>query len=62
MISFVNAQGSVKIRLVCLKPLLLTISFSNITHSNGYVKGDKYFFFCKSRCGKCSPKTELFTK
>ena len=48
MISFVNTQGSVKIRLACLKALLLTISSSNIvTHSNGYIKGDKYFFFYK---------------
>ena len=46
MISFVNAQSLVKIRLVCSKVLLLTISSSNIvTHSNGYIKGDKYFFF-----------------
>ena len=45
MISFVNAQGSVKIRLACSKALLLTISSSNIvTHSNGYIKGDKYFY------------------
>ena len=63
MISFVNAQGSVKIRLACSKALLLTISSSNIvTHSNGYIKGDKYFFFYKSRCGKCSPETKLFAK
>ena len=48
MISFVNALGSVKIRLACSKALLLTISSSNIiTHSNGYVKGDKYFFLYK---------------
>ena len=48
MISLVNAQGSVKIRLACSKALLLTISCSNIvTHSNGYIKGDKYFFFIK---------------
>ena len=46
MISSVNVQGSVKIRLACSKALLLTISSSNIvTHSNGYVKGDKYLFF-----------------
>ena len=46
MISFVNAQGSVKIRLAYSKALLLTISFSNIvTHSNGYIKGDKIFLF-----------------
>ena len=63
MISFVNAQGSVKIRLACSKALLLTISSSNIvTHSNGYIKGDKYLFFYKRRCGKCSPETKLFTK
>ena len=48
MISFVNAQGSVKIRLACSKALLLTILSSNITtHSNGYIKGGKYFFFIK---------------
>ena len=63
MISFVNAQGSVKIRLACSKALLLTISTSNIvTHSNGYINGDKYSFFYKSRRGKCSPETKLFTK
>ena len=59
MISFVNAQGSVKIRLACSKALLLTISSSNVvTHSNDYIKGDKYFFFHKSRGGKCSPETK----
>ena len=48
MISFVNAQGSVKIRLAYSKALLLTISSSNIvTHSNCYIKGDRYFFFIK---------------
>ena len=65
MISFVNAHGSVKIRLVFSKALLLTISSSNvIKHSNGYIKGDKYFFFYESRCVKCSPetKTKLFRK
>ena len=52
MISSVNAQGLVKIRLACSKALLLTISSTNIvTHSNGCVKGDKYFFFYNSRCG-----------
>ena len=41
-------QGSVKIRLACSKPLLLTISSSNIvTHSNGFIKGDKHFFLKK---------------
>ena len=60
MISFVNAQGSVKIRLACSKALLLTISSSNIvTNSNGYVKGDKYFFSYKGRCSKCSAETKL---
>ena len=63
MTSFVNAQGSVKIKLACSKTLLLTIPSSNIiTHSNGYIKGDKCFFFYKSRCGKGSPETKLFTK
>ena len=52
IVSFVNAQGLVKIRLACSKALLLTISSTNtVTHSNGCVKGDKYFFFYKSRCG-----------
>ena len=72
--SFVNAQGSVKIRLVCSKALLLTMSSSNIvTYSNGYIKGDKCLFtylliniylftFYKSRCGKCSPESKLITK
>ena len=42
----------------CSKALLLTILSSNmVKHSNGYIKGDKYFFFYKNRCGKCSPKT-----
>ena len=58
MISFVNTQGSVKIRLACSKALLLTNSSSDIvTHSNGYIKGNKYFFLYKSSCGKCSPET-----
>ena len=48
MISYVNARGSVKIRLASSKLLLLTISSSNIvTHSNGCIKGGKYFFFIK---------------
>ena len=63
MISFANAQGSVKIRLACSKALLLTISSSNIvTHSNDHIKGDKYLFFYKSRCGECTLETKLFTK
>ena len=55
--------GLVKITLACSKALLLIISCSNIaTHSNGYIKGEKYFFSYKSRCAKCSPETKLFTK
>ena len=55
--------GSVKMKLACSKALLLTILFSNVvTHSNGYIKGDKYFFFYKSRCSKCSPDTKLYTR
>ena len=45
MISFANAQDSVKIRLTCSKALLLTISSSNIaTHSIGHIKGEKEIF------------------
>ena len=45
MISFVNTQGSVKIRLACSKALLLTISSSStVTHTNGHIKGDISFF------------------
>ena len=63
MISFANAQGSVKVRLACSNALLLIISSPNIvTHPNVYIKGDPYFFFYKSRCGKCSPEIKLFTK
>ena len=63
MISFVNVQGLVKIRKASSKALSLTASSSNIvTHSNGYIKGDKYLSFYKSRCGKCSPETKLFAK
>ena len=48
MISFVTAQGSVNIRLACSKPLLLTVSSSNIvTHSNGYTKVTNICFFIK---------------
>ena len=50
MISFANAQGSVKIRLACSKALLSTISSSNIfTHSNSYIDGNKHFFFYRNR-------------
>ena len=63
MTSFVNTQGSAKIRLACSKALLLTISSSNIvTQSNVYIKGDKYLFVYKSICGKCSPETKLHYK
>ena len=62
MISSVNYQGSVKIGLACSKTLLLTISCSNIVpHPNSYMKDNKYFFFYKNRCGKCSPEPKLFT-
>ena len=48
MISFKNAQGLVKIGLGYSKALLLTISSSTIvTHSIGYIKSDKYFFYIK---------------
>ena len=60
MISFVNTQGSVKIRLACSKALLLTISSSNIvTHSNGYIKGDKYFFFFFIKVGAANDLLKL---
>ena len=62
MISFVNAQDPVKIRS-CSKAFLLTIPSSNIvSNSTGYIKGDEYLFFCKSRCGKCFPRNKLFIK
>ena len=61
MISFVNVQGLVKIRKASSKALSLTAS-NIVTHSNGYIKGDKYLSFYKSRCGKCSPETKLFAK
>ena len=52
MISFVNAKGSVKIRLACSKASLLTVLSSNIvTHSNSHIKGDKYFFFIRVSAG-----------
>ena len=52
MISFVNTQGSVKIRLACSKALLVTISSSNIvTHSNGYKGGDEFSLFIKVGAG-----------
>ena len=61
LIFFVNAEVSVKIRLACAKALLLTTSSSNIvTHSNGYIKGDKYFFFIKVSAANVLQK--LFAK
>ena len=52
-----------KVRLARLKDLLLVILSSNIvTHSNGYRKSDRYFFFHKSSCSKSSPENKLFTK
>ena len=54
-VSIVNAKGSVKIRLACSKAFLPTISsFNIVTHSDGYIKGDKYLFFIK--LGECSSK------
>ena len=46
MISFVNAQSSLKIGIVGSKVLLLIISCSNIVTwlDNSYVKGDIFFF------------------
>ena len=50
MISFVNAQGFVKIALACLKAFLLTISSSNIaTDSNDYLNVANISFFIKVR-------------
>ena len=31
-----------------------------VTYSNGYIKGDKYFFSYKSRCGKWAPETAIW--
>ena len=33
-----------------------------VAHSHGYIKGNKYLFFYKSRCGKCSPEIKPLTK
>ena len=69
MISFANAQGSVKIRLACSKVLLLINLFDCRllnTFKNKFwwrqylIKGDKYFFFYKRRCYKCSLENKLF--
>ena len=75
MISFANAQGSVKIRLACSNVLLLINYFDCRyeillrTHSYGYMKGGKYFFFIKrrqiflfykSRYCRCSLLIKLF--
>ena len=47
-VSIVNAKGSVKIRLACSKAFIPTIlSFNIVTHSDGYIKSDKYLFFIK---------------
>ena len=48
MISFANDLVSVTNRLAFSRVFLLVISSSNIvTHSNGYIKGGRYFFFTK---------------
>ena len=57
MISFANAQASVKISLACSRVMLIIISSSNIVT---FIKGNKYFFFYKPRCGKCSLEIKLF--
>ena len=60
MISLANAQGSVKIRLVCLGVLFLIISFSNIaTHLQ---KIYKHFFFYKNSYDKSCLGMKLFIK
>ena len=70
MISFADsAKGSAKIRLACSKVLLL-ICFDRIasyeilvrTDFDGYIKGNKYFLYRKSRCSKCSVEIKLFIK
>ena len=33
-----------------------------VTHSNGYIKDDKYYFFYKSRYGKYSTEIKLIIK
>ena len=52
MISLANTQGTVKIRLAGSKLLLLIDCCDRIdyeiilrTHCDGYIKGEKYFFF-----------------
>ena len=50
MIAFANAQGSTEVRLACSKVLsLIFLKADSKKHSNGYVKGNKYFFFYKIR-------------
>ena len=48
MISFANAQGSVKMKIACSKVLLLINYFDRRLYSLlriHYIKGNKYFFF-----------------
>ena len=50
MIAFANAQGSTEVRLAYSKVLsLIFLKADSKKHSNGYVKGNKYFFLYKSR-------------
>ena len=39
MISFANAQGPVKIRLVLSRVILIILSLNIVTNSNRYIKG-----------------------
>ena len=66
MISFTNAQGSVKIRLACSKVLLLINDFDRISDVYKkrqiflFYKRRQIFIFYKSRCGKFSLEIKLF--
>ena len=60
---FIRQHAGLSKDQISMFKCLVIISSSNIiTHSNGYIKGEKYFFFYKKRCGKCFLETELFTK
>ena len=55
--------GLSKDQISMFKSLAINYFILNIvTHCNGYIKGDKYFFFYKTRGGKCSPETKLFAE
>ena len=55
-----QCPGLSKDQISMFKSLLINYFF--LTHYNGYIKGKKYLFVYKSRCGKCSPETKLFAK